>query len=385
MRVLPRLILWAGVALVPLVVACASSKPIARSDDMPDVRSDRSNNVEEASYGDTGQEVEEKDADSFLALADHIGDWSNGDSVSEVAQDIPSPDAAPDQVVPPDLDSSHCPVAVIKSIEGSQVAPQTVVHLVGSQSYSPNGEIVKWVWSVEQPPLSGSIFVPSSIFADPVFELNVAGLYTFSLDVWDSTGTKSCVPATYEILNCGCVDFHVELVWRTPGDPDESDQEGTDLNLHLAHPLASMPDLDGDGEADPWYDALYDCFWFNPNPDWSPSSPQPHSCPQLDLDDVDGAGPENINYDTPDSNIYRVGVDFWDDHGFGPAFATVRVYAYGVMIFESPEVYMTSKDMWDVCTIHWPSGSVTPVVGPDGGQKIAHDYVSDDLVTQNQP
>ncbi len=47
--------------------------------------------------------------------------------------------------------------------------------------------------------------------------------------------------------------------------------------------------------------------------------------PRLDLDDVDGLGPENINVDRPYAGSYRVAV-----HAFrGEARVTVRIYCGG--------------------------------------------------------
>ena len=172
--------------------------------------------------------------------------------------------------------------------------------------------------------------------------------------------------------------LHVELLWHTPEDPDETDtgpETGADLDLHFLHSWAAGPDLDGNGKPDGWFDMPFDTFWFNATPNWGSFAPGGDDDPRLDRDDTDGAGPENLNLDTPENVVYRVGVHYWNDHGYGSAFATVRVYVYGSLVFEVTDVLLVDRDMWDVCGIEWPSGKVT-LVTDAGGYKITPDYAN---------
>ncbi len=272
--------------------------------------------------------------------------------------------------------SEDCPSAVIKCPEGEEVIPQTILHLFGDDSYAANGTIQKWEWAVQQPNSSQSVFVPSHTFPNPIFETNVAGIYTFYLTVYDQTDTPSCFPAVHEVVVIPDEVLHIELSWHTPDDLDETDtgpEAGSDLDLHFTHPWAAGPDLDGDGVADGWFDIPFDCFWFNAHPNWGSYDPGINDDPGLDRDDTDGAGPENINLDIPEDATYRVGIHYWNDHGYGAAFATVRIYIYGQLVFESPETFLVDSDMWEVCTIEWPSGKVE-VVTSDGDLKITPEY-----------
>ena len=259
--------------------------------------------------------------------------------------------------------------------------PQTVLHLKGDESYgcSGSGGIAKWVWSVEQPVGSQSVFVPSNTFPNPTFEANVAGVYTFHLTVVDQLDGPSCFPAEYEVVAIPDEAIHIELLWHTPGDPDETDtgpEAGSDLDLHFLHPWAAGPDKDGDGQADGWFDLPFDTFWFNPHPFWGSYDPAINDDPGLDRDDTDGAGPEIINLDIPEHVVYRVGVHYWNDHGYGPAYATVRVYIYAQLVFEVQDVMLVDSDMWSVCTVEWPSGKVTQVLGPNGQPGVTPSYCS---------
>jgi len=272
--------------------------------------------------------------------------------------------------------SGNCPVAVIEIKEGEQVIPQTTLNLFGDQSFSPAGVINKWEWSVDQPDGSQSLFLPSANFPNPTFEANAAGQYIFKLTVWDDNQTPSCVPDEAELVVIPDEAIHVELLWNTPNDSDQTDhgpEAGADLDLHFMHPYAAGPDLDGDGSADGWFDAPYDCFWFNPAPQWASWDLAIDDDPGLDRDDTDGAGPENLNLNIPEAGTtYKVGVHYWADNGFGSSYATVRVYIYGDLVFEIADQKMVNHDMWEVCTIDWPSGTVKQI---EDGFKIIPDYV----------
>ena len=272
----------------------------------------------------------------------------------------------------------ECPTALINVQEGEEVVPQTVLHLIGSQSYDAAGSIAKYEWSVVQPAGSQSVFLPSAAAPDPVFEANVAGQYVFTLRVWDENDQESCEPGEFMVTVTTDKAIHIELLWNTPGDVDQTDEgegAGADLELHFLHPFATGLDVDGDGTPDGWFDHPFDAFRYNPDPDWGSAQPDIDDNPHLDRHDDDGAGPENINLNIPqDGQVYRIGVHYWDDHSFGPSEATVRVYIHGVLAFEQAGITLLHHDMWEVATVAWPSGIVTGVLGTDGGLKIIPDY-----------
>ena len=271
-----------------------------------------------------------------------------------------------------------CPKGIINVDEGEEVVPQTTLHLGGDQSFSPTGAIAKWEWSVEQPAGSQSLFIPSATFPNPTFEANVAGPYLFRLVVTDENGEVSCQAAERMVVVIPDEAIHVELLWNTPNDPDQTDEgpeAGADVDLHFLHPYASGPDIDGDGTPDGWFDQPFDCFWFNATPNWGSFDPAVDDDPGLDRDDTDGAGPENMNLDIPEAGkTYRIGVHYWHDHKYGPSYVTVRVYVYSELVFELSDVKLYNHDMWDVATVAWPSGVVTLQTGADGGYLITPEY-----------
>jgi len=235
-----------------------------------------------------------------------------------------------------------------------RILPLATLELRGDGSQDPDGEIARWQWAViERPEDSRSQVAPHASASNPSLFIDLAGRYVIELQVFDDRGLPSCAPAVVVLDAVPCEDIHVQLVWDTPGDPDQDDQgfaAGSDLDLHLLHPL-------GD-----WFDLPHDTFYGNPNPDWGRPA-NPGDDPSLDRDDTDGAGPENINLDNPeDGRVYRVGVHYFNDHGYGPSFATVRLFVQGVLVFELPNRRLGATDtFWDVLTITWPGGAVHTV------------------------
>jgi hypothetical protein len=253
--------------------------------------------------------------------------------------------------------------------EGSEVVVQTTLHLSGALSSAPQGEVKRWQWSVIQPAGSVSQFFPSAEVPTPMFTPNVIGTYIFRLDVFDTTGQRSCAPAEYVVEVTSPDAIHVELLWRTPGDIDETDEgggpnfsRGSDVDLHFLYPFAVR-----------YFDVDWDCFWLTPELEWPPAGPAGN--PRLDRDDRDGGGPENLNMADPEpGSSYRVGVHYYNDWGYGDAYATVRVYIYGVLRDQWSEVRITNGDLWQSHTIEWPSGMVRRSTRADGSPDITPRY-----------
>jgi len=263
-------------------------------------------------------------------------------------------------------------VAAIAVLEGITVAPLTTLHLDGSGSTASVGMIRDYQWLVrEQPPGSTSQLVVDPGGATASFFIDLAGSYTFELTVVDDGDRVSCFPATAVVEVVPIMDIHVQLVWNTPNDPvqDHGIGAGSDMDVHLVHPLATGRDIDGDGAPDGWFDATYDCFSSNLNPDWGP--PGGDGDPYLDIDDTDGWGPENISVIAPEAGTtYRAGVHYYHDHGFGVSQPFVRVFIGGVLAFEATGSFMNRDDFWPVATIEWPSGQVLPITDASGNMVV---------------
>ena len=231
-------------------------------------------------------------------------------------------------------------------------APQEIVELRATGSEDPDGEVVAHRWTVvERPEGSVSELDPGAEAAETSLLLDQAGLYRLSLEVTDDGGETSACEVWVEAA--AVRDIRITVVWDTPADPDQSDTgfgAGSDVDVHLLHPL-------GD-----WFCSPRDCYYANPNPDWGVPF-DPSDDPVLDIDDTDGAGPEVMLLHHPEDNrVYRVGVHYFNDHGYGPSFVTVDIYVRGIRRFQLANKRMAGTDaFWDLATIAWPSGVITPI------------------------
>ncbi len=257
-----------------------------------------------------------------------------------------------------------CPVAIATcAIAGSAIPPATelvvlplnILECSGTASNDEDGSIVEYSWTVVEAPAGSTAgFEPDDGAVTAVF-VDLAGRYVFNLDVVDDGGCASDAPATVTVNARAGIDsdLRVELVWSTPSDPDETDVgfgAGADLDLHLLHPGGC------------WEDTTWDCHFRARAPNWGdPGSAA--ADPSLDVDDSDGAGPEVITLDNPEAGVrYRVGVHYYNDHGYGVSFATVRIYVFGELVFEMHDKEFPYIDYWwEVASIGWSPTEVTAI------------------------
>jgi hypothetical protein len=243
------------------------------------------------------------------------------------------------------------------------VAPQTHFRLSGELSLPSAGHITEYVWEVRQPKGAASVFHPSASSPEVGFRANVAGRYTFRLRVRDAE-EWSCLEAEREVEVLPEEAIHVELTWHTPADEDPTDEgqgAGSDMDLHFVHLDNALrnphgEDLwppPGNGQPEGYFDDLWDTFWFYVTHDWGRISVGEDD-PSLDRDDEDGAGPENLNLHLAEEGVtYKIGVHYWNDHGFGRSTPCVRVIIFGTEVASVCGCPMVRYDMWEVGTLTW--------------------------------
>jgi hypothetical protein len=289
----------------------------------------------------------------------------------------------------------ECPEAnLLASVRGVSAAPRQSIStapleyvvLDGSNSEDPDGRIPNdpdnWTYEVLSAPDGVSPRIGPTA-EDPndddqsrrEFRLLTAGTYEIGLTVTDNEGFQSCNQAVATITAIPNEALHVELTWTNPEDPDETDDSGSDVDLHLVKM--------GPGA---WFEAPYDIFFQNPNGGssgggaiWNPESPS------LDIDDTDGAGPENIQMDDPVScEWYAVGAHYWREQ-YGAAYATVRIYVNERLVYEQINRRLEVDGVfWDVARVHWNEGTATVVdvdnilqASPDGQEPTVTDAMAD--------
>jgi len=256
--------------------------------------------------------------------------------------------------------TSLCPEAIADVLEGQVVVPQTTLHLIGDKSHAIAGlGIAKYTWTSTQPAGAKMPFLPNASAPNPTVTVNAAGAYQFCLDVIDTAGESACAKACIDVNVVSDGGLHIELLWHTPSDLDETDASGADMDLHFAHPAAAAKkDIDCDGKPDPWFAPVFDCMWINASPNWGAFNLTADD-PDLSLDDTDGAGPENLNLAAPESKkVYDVGVHYWDSHGYGTSYAEVKIYVYNDLMLDIADVPMESADLWRVARIFWDPSAV---------------------------
>lgn len=143
------------------------------------------------------------------------------------------------------------------------------------------------------------------------------------------------------------LDVHLLLRWDVSG--------GSDVDFHF---LAEGAELF----------SCADCYFGNMTPDWGVAGVTIDD-PFLDVDDLEGPGPENINVDELAPGRYRIVVHYYSDTGSGgggdggspvATNATVDVYLGGVLrATYGPKRLSRTNQTWNVATLDWPAGTLT--------------------------
>lgn len=258
-----------------------------------------------------------------------------------------------------------CPVAVataeVMGGDGTtstdlDVVPLQTILLDASASTSRSGgQPAAYNWTIVSKPRDSAATL--DVVDDPVkpsLFVDVAGDYVLELELEERDGTVSCTPTRINISATPNESIYVELTWNTPGDPDQSDLDGSDLDLHYL-------DLQ---EGRRFGDAPYDCYWSNNTPDWGVLGDSSDD-PSLDRDDMDGLGPESVTHNNPagtfaEPRVYAIGVDYYGDAGFGASSASLKIFVDGQIKLDRRDKSLSNKDLfWLVGGIAWPSKEVT--------------------------
>lgn len=140
-------------------------------------------------------------------------------------------------------------------------------------------------------------------------------------------------------------DIHIAVEW---------DSDLTDLDLHLLGPGGTFWDLNSD------------CHWRATSPDWGTAGDSGDD-PYLDVDDIDGFGPENINLVGPVTGDYKVVLHYYGFEGGtgdnGPTNADLDIHLNGSSTpTASFSTSISHHQTWEVAWIHWDASSGTGTV-----------------------
>ena len=269
----------------------------------------------------------------------------------------------PEVVVPLSVTGAQAPTAVaeIGSINGTpnadpspQIKPldDVVLTAVNSVAANADGSIVSWQWTIEEMPMESSITLSSPTSETTGFSfssangiyngLDVAGTFVVSLQVTDDRGLVSSNDARVTINAIPQDALHVQLSW---------DSASYDIDLHL------IKDSGAYCSADSCYYGNCKATSLN-RAEWDGVAGVTGGDPTLDIDDLSGYGPENINVDFPVDGTYTIGVHAYS-FTIDPTYATVKVFINGALAYEDARELSAGRDFWEVSEVQWANGAAT--------------------------
>jgi hypothetical protein len=220
--------------------------------------------------------------------------------------------------------------------------PLQDVELDGTDSHDPEGlDITAVKWTLLEKPSGSTSELERDDVARPMFWADLAGEYVFELTVQNEEGVWDSSPDEVVITVLPLDGFYVELSWDNDND----------LDLHL---MDASADLFASG----------DCNYCNPNPQWG--EPGGADNPSLDIDDIDGFGPETITIDAPTEGTFYVAVHYYGEQGFpfcdgqcAVSEATINIYVGGELAESFTTTLDGQGDLWRVAQLDWPSAAIS--------------------------
>jgi len=248
------------------------------------------------------------------------------------------------EVVPDTADTADTdpplsqPVAVCSVDPAEVLAIHESADWIGNSSYD-DGSIVNYDWTLVSAPAGATVTMPSGTANRRGFTPDVAGEYVGQLVVTDDDGliSEPCIATLEATAGDG---LWVEMFWTHSGD---------DMDLHLVNPGGSLVT-----DSDCYY---ANCTWGGL--DWG-SVGATYDNPILDLDDIPGTGPENINIDSPSRGTYTVYVhDYPGSVYSGRNDVTVNIYWGGLLMWTDTRNVNSEGTYYPFAEISVPSGATT--------------------------
>lgn len=266
-------------------------------------------------------------------------------------------------------------VAEVKSVNnvpvdgGINIEPldDVVLTAINSTAATPEGSIVATRWTLEESGADSTVQLSSPATAETGFVfanrrgVDVAGRYEACAVVTDELGTDS--------NNRCCVDFEaipsqsflVQLTWaQASGDMDLHVTKRNDAGDYCVTSLGGG----SDGVDAPFTTGTCaegtDCGFYNcrandtDSPNWDAEVPRSAGDPSLDIDDLTGFGPENINVDLAVAGSYGFGATTFSS---GTFLMTMRLFVFGRLAGEWQEE--VTSDYWEVGVVHFTEADPT--------------------------
>tara|TARA_B100000700_G_C15006053_1_gene838569 strand:+ start:74 stop:994 length:921 start_codon:yes stop_codon:yes gene_type:complete len=254
---------------------------------------------------------------------------------------------SPKETAEPEADVSY-PVAACGVTPNPVSPPFQSATWIGSESYDPSGlDIVDYSWTIKSAPDGSTAVMPTGTANRYPFTPVLAGDYVGELVVTNEDGVESD-PCEITLEAIPTESLWVEMFWEKPQD---------DMDIHLLADGGSIETRD-------------DCYYSNCTPaaqiffpmDWGISGYN-NDNPTLDLDDISGTGPENINIESPHFEaVYTVVVH--DYTGSTPDVyenndVTVNVYLDGSLAWTGTKTISGDGTYTYYARIDWTAGVIT--------------------------
>ena len=232
------------------------------------------------------------------------------------------------------------PIAVC-SVSPTEVQPnRDTADWTGRESYDTDGyTITTWDWTLSSQPGGSAAFMPPGGADRNNFAADLAGEYVGQLIVKNELGVES--DPCYATLTATPIEnLWIQMYWAHNED---------DMDLHLLAPGGRL-------------ESNSDCYYANcvGGLDWGVTGDNSDN-PSLDMDDIPGTGPENINIDYPETGTFEVIV-----HDFSGSTAdyngsndvTVVIFLGGAQVWTDTRGIGGDGTYTSFAEIEWPAGIV---------------------------
>jgi hypothetical protein len=254
--------------------------------------------------------------------------------------EVPPVDTAVEDVEPP--------VAVCEVTPVEVSPPFMPAVFDGSGSHDPSGgEIVMYLWElIEVPEGSEAVLPYASGIQISDFLADLAGDYVAQLTVTNELGASDTCQAT--LSSIPAQNLWVEMFWAADGD---------DMDLHLIAPNGTLESPD----TDCYYVTCTSSSWSS-GLDWGQIGVSEDD-PNLDIDDISGVGPENINILSPQSSgEYTIVVHDYPGSAYeAENEVTVNVYLNGSLAWSNTKLISGEDSYTNFAKINWGTQTISPL------------------------
>ena len=212
------------------------------------------------------------------------------------------------------------------------------VILDGSMSMDPEGDPIRFEWTLSKPSRSQSR-LDNNMAGIVAFTPDVAGSYRVELRTYDSLNQPSEVAAIVLITARSKFKMRVTADWT----------EGGDVDLHLVDENGTLF-------------GPQDCYFLNRMPDFGVLNDNTDD--PLLRDDATGApGTEELVFVLPSDGTYQLYLHYFDDYMLGPAPVDVEVvFNDGSASAFSETITMNAGcDLWHLGEINFPASTFTEI------------------------